>query len=597
MADKTPVEKDKLDRRDWPHVVEFVVREYEDRKRRRVDLNERWAEVDRQIEQKPDAMVTEQGNRPEDEGWFKGLALPLQSQTLEVLTSDIDRIRFPEGRNFFSAHSEMTDDNLRSLEDGQFFPDVKVDVPARVDQGDLDAIVEAALTHNHSLYGFREQWNRLDAEAIRYGTMVARLAMIRPDKTRDGMDRKPIPMIVPSSVRNTYLDDSVQHVMNEGVARAPATIREYWQNLADLRIAARGSENPDKFTGGWMPRALDELEPDQDGNVKLLEYEGDPVLPRSRGPNIYLENVIVTVVIGKGKEPARPVRLRYNQFPFRPTFSQPYHVESAFSPYGVGPLMLGAPLQRAATYAKNALMQASILNGDPVIWINPADYYAHGASYSIHPGAKLSSVTAPQELQIGDPVALMQVVGMLLQFYADVVGVNPPRLGAQTKSHQTAFAVDSEITLGRTRTVDYVRASNQGAMTQFLKMEYAMLRATMPRGPVYSEKMGGWFPLDRAQLPERVTFDVHGAGGPMEEREREVRQQTSLTLALQIEQFRRQAGEQGLNLDKFQEFILQQGFNNVDYQQFLTAPGQAGPAKTPVADPAQAAVAQLLGGA
>ena len=609
MGENTPVEKKKFDARDWPRLCEFVRDEHATRKSRRRDMEAQWDIVDDQLARKAPAMVTQSGGRPEDEGWFRGLPLSLQNQSLEVLTSDCDRLRFPEGRNFFSAHAEMEDAVLESLDYQGIIAGDTNDVPSKVDQENLDAIVEAVLGHNHSLYDFREQWTRLDAEALKYGTFVGRIAMIRPDKMRDGLTRKPVPMLIPGSVRNTFLDDNTQHVMNEGIALAPSTIREYWQNLDDLRIAAaKGSTDPDSFTGGWMPKAIDDLAPGgpDEKSVQLLEYEGDVVIPRSRGPNVYLENCILTVCVGKGQDPARPVRLRYNKYPFRPTISQPYHVEGAFSPYGVSPLMMGSSLATAAAEAKNSLMQSAILNADPPVWVSPVDYFAKAITYSIHPHAILEGLTAPVPLQIGDPVALMQVLTMLLQFYADVVGVNAPRLGAQTKSHQTAFAVDSEMSRGVVRTVDYVRSSNRGAMTRFLMMEYAMLRDTMGETDVFSEKYGSYLKIGRKQLPETITLDVHGAGGPLEEREREVKQQAGLSLALQIEAAMRQMGERGMDLLEAQKHALRTaGFNDIDG--FYPGADQAAPAGIAggpavpggpalAGDPIQQAIASLAAG-
>ncbi|NUP96652.1 MAG: hypothetical protein HUU28_10865, partial [Planctomycetaceae bacterium] len=64
------------------------------------------------------------------------------------------------------------------------------------------------------------------------------------------------------------------------------------------------------------------------------------------------------------------------------------------------------------------------------------------------------TLTKPEVVAVGNPAGLLQVYLGYLKQYEDLTGVSAPRLGAQTKSHTTAFAVDAEITRGLVRTVD-----------------------------------------------------------------------------------------------------------------------------------------------
>ena len=132
----------------------------------------------------------------------------------------------------------------------------------------------------------------------------------------------------------------------------------------------------------------------------------------------------------------------------------------------------------------------------------------------------------------------------------------------------------------------------------------------MAEGDFYLPKYQGYVHLKHSQLPETVTFDVHGAAAPLEEREKEQRRAQALQQAIAIEIQKRQLMAQGLepedtkqlDLTKLQEVILREGFSDVD--QFFTEvpgglPGATGDgAVVPGADPgdAEGQITALLAG-
>ncbi len=90
--------KRKFNAADFSTIAEFIVEEHRNRKDRRKHLEAVWAEVDRQIRMEPDLrrkMGSDNTVRRGSE-WMSEMELPLQAQTLEVLTADARRMLFPD---------------------------------------------------------------------------------------------------------------------------------------------------------------------------------------------------------------------------------------------------------------------------------------------------------------------------------------------------------------------------------------------------------------------------------------------------------------------------------------------------------------------
>lgn len=561
----------RIKQKDWVQVADFIVKEKEDRKSRRKDLEAAWKEIDRQVAMSPTPRgVDEGGKKLVGKEWLPEIELPLQAQALEVLTADTRRLLFPDDRSFFSANSEVTDKLLGEVDFTSIISGDEVQVPTKFQQDNFDALVEGVLTHCHSLYDHRGVWDEFNAENFKYGTGILRARLVSLDKFQNDFrgvrsDTIRFPRLYAVSVKNTYLDDSANHTLHEGVQTAPSVIREYSQSIDDLRRAAKkGSTDPTKEDGGWMPSKLANLEPDKNNNVSILEFEGDLAIPRSQGKNIFLPNVIVSVAVG-----AERVVFRYREraFPFRSYLYQNYHRDQIDTPYGVSPLMKGLPLQKAATESANRWMEAVVLDSEPPVVWDPQDQWLQGTGGpQIYPGALWAGLTKPEPVKIGDVGALGNAFTALANLHNDVTGVNAPRLGAQTVSHTTAFAKDQEIGRGLIRTVDYARSVMYGAMNTWLHMEYEMVKATLKdEQPLFLPKYGGWVKVSNKHLPENVAFDIHGSAEPLEEREANQKKTQGMQLALQLEEPKIQTGGKPMDYEQIQETILRDaGYVNTD---------------------------------
>ncbi len=566
--------------RDWHRLAELVL---DERARRRDDagrvhLEKMWKEVDRQVRMEPKPRTDAETRGPPGSEWMPELELPLQAQALEVLTADARRLMFPSDRDWFQAEAVVTDDYLASAEAVAAVYGDRAEIPSRITQEDANALAEAAILHFEGQYDFRRQVDRMNAEAFKYGTFVGRVGLVRRDvvATVPGGVRRDsdlIPALVPQSVREVYLDPAWQAAMHEGLYVQPSFIRCYSQRVDDLKLAAgKGERDPEKPNGGWMPGQLAGLETPTRRTVDLVEFEGDLVLPRSAGEALFVANVVVTVADGAaGRTGNRVVRLRYRDRPWRSYVVGAYHLEDARSPYGTSPLMKGYPIQTAATEALCRLVQAGALDVGPPVWMNPADYRYDVDLPRIAPYEIWRTLTKPEVVAVGNPAGLLQVYLGYLKQYEDLTGVSAPRLGAQTKSHTTAFAVDAEITRGLVRTVDYVSATLDGPLGELLMRLYDLARDAFPERrpvPVWVERLNGFVGMTRALLPPAAKFWAQGTGAPLEERDKQQKRLAALTTVLKIEPLVMQAGGTPVDLDRLRADILKEG-GIVDVERYI----------------------------
>jgi len=225
--------------------------------------------------------------------------------------------------------------------------------------------------------------------------------------------------------------------------------------------------------------------------------------------------------------------------------------------------MKGRPLQASATEALNRLLQVGALNAEPPTqWDRADSYFAQQGGPQIAPGASWGTIGEVRVVRIGDPGAMASVYAAFLQQYYDATGVNPPRLGAQTVSHTTAFAKRAELLRSAIRTVDYVRHVLKGPLTRWLQMEYDMARSSMGarEETIYIDAYRGWVKIRKDFLPDDVEFEVFGSGGPAEEQAKQQAKLGSLQLAIQMDQVSVQAGNPPtVNVPEAIEQVLREG--------------------------------------
>lgn len=600
-VDETRVRpKRRFTQTDWGWIADYIGEEHFRRKKARKGLEKHWAEIDRQIRMEPDKSrkLDENGNPDPKKLWMAEMELPLQAQTLEVLTADARRLMFPDSGPWFMPHAEMTDEYLGRVDFKGLIAGDENEVPSRINQDNADKLIEGWINHLHRQYDFFGVYDEINAEAFKYGVGIGRLKALKKPvvmQTAKGVvkEEQTLPILVPQSIKKTYLDDREYAQMNEGMILGPAVIYESTRRYEDLRIAAqRGSNDPKNPMGGWMPANLKRIDPDDNSNVSVLEYEGDLVVPRKSTRSMVIPGAIVTVVVGKSdKKTARTViRFRFRDTPYTSYILHPYHREDIDTPYATSPLMKGRPVQAAAVHTLNQLIDSGELKTYPPVAWNKNDPNMAATGGPIIEPRRLWETNGSSQIEvqndIGDPGTSLTAYGVLISQYYDVTGVNQPRLGAQTVSHTTAFAKDAELSRGTIRTVDYVRSTLKGSMTKLLYMEYDLGRRLMKgRNTVYIDSYRGFVSMSKAMLADNAMFEAFGAGGPSEQAQKRQDRMNALQTAMQIDQLKvqLQLGEP-MNYDEIQRQVMLDG-GWIDVDPFFAEGADSGDQEPPAVPP------------
>jgi len=572
--------KRRFDRRDFKVIAEYVYEERVRRKGKRKDLEQIWKEIDRQIDMRPDRSHKLSGNGLPDprKAWLPEVELPLQAEALETLVADTRGMEFPDSGPWYEARAALTDEYLERADLSSVVTGDQNEVPSLITQDNADKLVAGVVEHWHSQYDFRGNIDLINAEALSYGVGVGRARVVHRRilaDTANGLKAQDvrIPALVPVSIKDAYLDDRRHITLHEGFETAPMNILSRRMMFSDFReMVSRGSAG-----SGWISSEIKDLKPDDKGMVELLEAEGDFIVPRKTTGDIQLPGANVWVACGSNA--AALVRLHFPEHP-RTVIEFPYHRERLGTPYATSPLIKGYPLQRAAVESLIYLIQAGALRSLPPVGYDRSDtHFAAQGGPIMEPGAQWATLGDIKTHLVGDPQALLAMYQHFLLQYADAVGIHRARLGAQTVSHTTAFAKNAELQRGAVRTVDYVRASLQGPLMQWLQLAWAMGLEAMGRRELtlYIEPYRGYVTLTRELLPDQVSFAAHGSGGPAEEQAKRAERMTALAEAIQIDNLRLARGEQPLlNLEAMIEERLRQG-GWVDIDPFINRDTGAAP--------------------
>ncbi len=578
-------------------IAEMVQQTCRDRKDRRTSRDRVFAEIDRQVAMQPSGKQTEGEYRTSGRAyiqWMPETELPMQSVALETDTADARRMLFPEGpdaQDWFQARAYVTDDNFERMDMAGTLAGEQVQPDVQHTQADVNHICEAVISHYHRQYDYRGTWDRINADAFKYGDGLGRVRLARMETFREvegGLARveRFVPRLVPVSIKNTYLDDTCMHAMHEGQVVQPAIIRTWMQKLDDLKLAARkGRKDPTLPDGGWIPGNISGLTPQQNGQVEVMEWEGDIVLSRSRD-TLYLPNVIVTVAAHQGRNEKAVIRYRENPFPNGSYVHAPYMQEGANEVYATGPLMKGYPLQLAASEALNIWLAMGLIQACPPISYDKDDSeFSASGGPEVFPRAQWATLGDIEvHNNIGDLNAMLAGYQELIKEYVAVTRITAPRLGAQAKSHTTATSADIEQTRGIAPLTDYVAAVKANAMTECLKKEWLAAKFAL-RTPelMYVDDLDGYVTVSADVLPDVVTWKVLGAAGPFAEAQEQQRRQGSLLTAAQLNTMAVQLGEQPMSINELQRRLLRDAGVKEPEALFAAPAGPGGGAGQPPA--------------
>lgn len=583
-----PISLRQLTDNDLPKIAEQICVEYRERKERRKDLEKHWKEIDRQLRMEPELShkKTRGGDPAKGSEWLPEIELPLQAQTLEVLLGDVTRFKFPKGRDWFRCTAAMTDQYLQSYRSvetpipGEKGPDLD-----QITQENIDRIAQAIPSHFHRQYPFRQHVKRVDVEALKYGFGVGRVREVSKRMLGHTVKQKTltqkIPMFLPCSAKTTYLDDSAEAVMHEGQMIGPNIIQCKDRKLDDIRLAAKGDES-------WIKSQIERLTADKNGCVKLVELEGDIVYSTSR-ETIVARNVIVTAAFQEGSDTM--FGLVREQTTSESTYIVfDYHHESADSIYATAPLMKGLPIQKMDSLVTSQLMASGQLKIQPPVSYDGDDaYFKSMGGPVVAPQAQwetIGDINVHDEVG-GDPSVFFAISQGFKQLYNDVTGGHPARLGAQTKSHTTAFAKDAELSQGAVRTVDYTDDTLLDPMTRLLELEYRMGVRNWRKQLVYVEAWDTYLELQKSHLPTEITWQALGAGATAEDQARMNQKLSAIQFAMQVDSFAVQLGrEPRLDHGKIIDRVLE----DAGFQDVTEIVADDNPVPDPAQDPQQPGV-------
>lgn len=551
----------------WSAIGEEIASEKQRRAgtNRRIDLERRWKEVDRQLAMKPVAREVRSGVT---EDWYPNLEMPSQFNSLEVLLADARRLIFPRSRDWFDVSSYVSDEYVERFEKRrERFPMIgNATVPMIVNQQTADALVKGTFDHYHSLYNFRGMHDLCMAEEFKYGTSataVREAVMPKFDISSRGAFSRELrgPVIVPYSIKTTYLDESPLAMLHEGFVTSGTTIHCAYKKLVDIKEAMK------KGSSGWVKGAINNLDTlngddDKKEHVEVVISEGDHLFD----DGTFLPDTRITVAVGNNAQ----VVIRYEDNIKCEMVIGHYIREHVDSAYGTSPLMKGQPLQEALSEGINRMMAAVALDAEPPIGYdrNDGPLAANGGP-EMAPGAQigLDDMDSLKTFDVANPEAHAVVVQFLKKYYEEVTGVNDPRRGTEVKSHTTASGNQIQAERGQARTSDYADDRQQGPLTSILYKEYDIIKRVLKTPqpmPLSALGIEGWVKVAAEDLPDRIALKVLGASGPAEERQETeiaigaIRQVMELHgLALQMGITPESLPE--LKMKEISEFILQKG--------------------------------------
>src|SRR4029077_19032730 len=468
------------------------------------------------------------------------------------------------------------------------------------------------LNHYFRQYDHSSRFDIINAEAFKYGMGVGRGRLetknVFINESRGvRTEKQMIPVIVPCSIKNLYLEET-KPSLHSSTVLGPAHIAVDNIKYENLALAAnKGSTDPDDEDGGWMPDQLKQVIPEKNGYVRILEMEGDIVVPRKTVRSVVIPGAIITVAVGgteKGTGNTKAViRFRFRKYPFSSYLLFPYLSESADDAYAPSPLMKGRTVQMTATDATNRFLDSAMLKTLSPISYDRNDFpFAQEGGPSIYPGAMwgtMDPIKVHNEIG-GDPTSLSNAALQFINLYAQLTGVLPARLGAQTVSHTTAFSKNAELQRGAVRTVAYVDRIGNGPVTRWLDMAYTLGLSALKKNQEISffiPQYGGYVRITKDMLPERAEFEWFGANGPQEKQQKIAQKGAALQMAVKMdaELNMKMQRPPRINVNAAIDAILRDG-GWVDIDEITNDTGQPGASSAPPAPPPPPGVPGAEGG-
>lgn len=535
MAHKNVVKR-KILAKDWDEVAQFIQIEYERRKsdKYRIKHESRWKELDRQVYMESMARLKAD---PDSQGDGRSaLELGELSRASEVLSADVNRLAFPQNRNWFDAHVNMNiDEELDKINNEE-----EVDQKRQVRK---DGGIRALMVEQHLMFGLKARQGLSIKEALHHGGYVVEVKMETMQGIQDGEKVKntSAPVWEPHSMWNCYPDNSRN------------TTNMFYTGSMIIKSTMKYVEVKKWKGDGYRPAVIKKLNLEDNQEVKLKIYYGTVTISRKKDGDIILPNCkIITankkVIFYKVNELAHP-QIIYNG----------YERLDVRDPYFTSPLVKHSPTQKIATTLANQLVDS--IEGKvmpPMLYDGNDPDLTRNGGVSTVPGTQTptKSLANHKIVDVGDPVAAQAGVVFFMGELQKGTGVDSVRSGMTSGAEQTATEVERTRQGGQIRTVDFVDKHESHGLRPFLYMQHELNKLHLDDYSFYNPEMDApdFERLSKNQLPINIHFAVVGSKGLMEEQERQ-------TATLQVINFLMSTKPDIVNMEEVSKSMLQDAGN------------------------------------
>ena len=495
----TEVKKRRITKADWAKVESHIAEELHARQSSpKRKLHERiWTEVDRQVAMQPMKRIVE-GREVSD--WHSTIELGELAKASEVLTADVRRMVFPHSRAWFAPHSDLGE------------------VPAE-QQKLFDGTLRSFMGQQHADFGLKARFELSVKEALHHGSFVAEVLVESRKKVYEGskVERLKAPVWQPHSMWNCYPDPS---------AAVVGTDMFYEGSMLITKSMPRHKVEEMAVGEGWMNIA--EIPKKGKGDdVELVYYYGDLFIERGDG-DIFLPNCKAITAN------AKIIYYLPNETPFVPIIFAGYERIDIRDPYYTSPIVKLSPTQKLASIMANKFIDGIALKVEPPIVYDGSDaYFVQTDGPQIAPGTKspTKGMANFKIIDVGDPTWASAGMEAAIRQIQGGTGVDAVRAGAAAADRKTATEVMKVSQGGEIRTVDFVSKLEDQGLRPFLYMQHVLNRKHLDGYAFYNDEMNApdFMRMNRADLPESITFEVVGSKGLLGEEERT--QRTSMVTA------------------------------------------------------------------
>ena len=102
------------------------------------------------------------------------MELPLQAQTLEVLTTNAHNMMIPNTNPWFCTHTQITNNYLKKIDFQSIILNNKTKIPSQITQDNANKLIKNFLYNQFKQYNFPTQLDRINTETFKYNINVDR---------------------------------------------------------------------------------------------------------------------------------------------------------------------------------------------------------------------------------------------------------------------------------------------------------------------------------------------------------------------------------------------------------------------------------------